>query len=358
MKLRVLFAILAALAFTACQEKEYPVDVPVYTDVDNLVIIDTATTHIGGEYTLKSMSNFTYGIKGMQYGDEVKLRYKATGDLIAWQWGYKYLGILTGQETAEDSARLLISNGRKYEPDTITMGYSTTDQWQLGEWELLVCRGDKSQPLGLFDYSILKLDSLNTSTVNSGIIEIFADGWLNTLPNDGTDPVVVDSLCFVNAETKETVYTMLSPGIDTDNANKAVKVSFEQNLDTLNTGTYILQISRWRDDLKQDLGKFDFFSFRFVEPTFTKNGGVYYINITFDKIDVGDVYWVLYNDGIGAWEDEFIADNFDSEQHIYKIPIPEEHLIDGESYEVEIDKADGQIIYIKGKVTLNMEEVK
>ena len=59
-----------------------------------MVTYDPATANIGGEFTVVSMANFKYGIKGMQDLDEVKLRYTETGELMSWQWGYKYTGIV------------------------------------------------------------------------------------------------------------------------------------------------------------------------------------------------------------------------------------------------------------------------
>ena len=65
MKSKFLYISILALAssFVACEE-EYKVDVPNYTFVDNLVTYDPATANIGGEFTVVSMANFKYGIKG------------------------------------------------------------------------------------------------------------------------------------------------------------------------------------------------------------------------------------------------------------------------------------------------------
>ncbi len=337
MKSKFLYISILALtsSFVACEE-EYKVDVPNYTFVDNLVTYDPATANIGGEFTVVSMANFKYGIKGMQDLDEVKLRYTETGELMSWQWGYKYTGI--------------VDDVRTYDKDTIVMGYNSTDQWKQGKWELLVCRDEQAQVIGTFDCKILKLrqeDAVVTSRVNSGVIQVYADGWLGQN---------VDSLRILDAATREQKISIVSPADENNSSSSAVNVGFTSNL--LKSGKYILQITRWNYGMAQDLAEFDFFSFVYSDKPFSKDeAGNYYINITFDEVVTGDRYAVAYRNNTRGWNANFATTNFDADTQTYRIPIPSSHLIDGENYTVQISKKAGYNVNL-GTVTLNFSDVQ
>lgn len=350
MKLRILSVLLGVLVFTACQEKEYPVDVPVYANVDNLVIIDTATTHIGGEYTVKSIDNFTYGIKGMQYGDEVKLRYQPTGELMSWQWGYKYLGILTGQETAEDSARLLISNGRKYEPDTITLGYSAPDYWKMGKWDLLVCRGSQSQIIGTFDCKVLIMkeeNAVDSSQVNVGNLTIYADGWVEDN----------DSLLFLNQETNKCIYRYKPSLLGINSENGLLIQGLRDSLGV--TGRYLVQVKRWgNDNVKQEIFSFNFFYYDYADPAFTydKANDEWFINIllTEDLISSSTRLKIAYAKGSG-FNYNIEEENYDKGTHVYRIPIPAEGIEDNDGFTVSLDRP---VKLNLGEIPFNADDFK
>lgn len=343
MKLRNLFIPLVIMVMAACQEAEYPVEVPVYADVDNLVTVDKSTTTIGGEYTVKSMDSFTYGIKGMQSTDEVKLRYQQTGELMSWSWGYQYLGILTGHETAEDSAKLLISNGRKYEPDTITVGYNVTDQWKMGKWDLIVCRGSESQVIGTFDCKVLMNDSVDFSRVNGGIIGVYADGW----------QVGEDTFLIVRPDTKEPLLSVQASATSESSSTKVVNLSFVPD-SIAATGTYLLQIKRWGYAMVQDLGTVDFFYYQYATPVFTKDGDDWYINVMLDEVVDGDRFVVGYNNNKKSFTHNISEENFDAETNVYRILIEEKALNDEETYAVMLRKSTYNMNL--GEVTLNMSE--
>lgn len=349
MKLRILFAFLASLALTACQEKEYPVDVPVYSDVDNLVIIDTTKTHIGGEYTVKSIDNFTYGIKGMEYGDEVKLRYQPTGELMSWKWGYKYLGILTGQETAEDSARLLISNGRKYEPDTIVVGYSDSEYWKPGKWDLLVVRASESQVIGTFDCKALILkeeNAVDTSQINVGNLTIFADGWV----------IDSDSLLFFDMETKECAYRYKPSLVGITSENGLLVQDLRDSLGV--TGRYQVQVKRWANEMKQNIFSFDFFYYDYADPAFTydKSNDEWFINVllTEDLITSSTRLKIAYAKGSG-FNYNIEEENYNKETHVYSIPIPAAGVEDNDGFTVSLDRP---VKLNFGEISFNADDFK
>ena len=132
------------------------------------------------------------------------------------------------------------------------MGYNSTDQWKQGKWELLVCRDEQAQVIGTFDCKILKLrqeDAVVTSRVNSGVIQVYADGWLGQN---------VDSLRILDAATREQKISIVSPADENNSSSSAVNVGFTSNL--LKSGKYILQITRWNYGMAQEIAEFDFFS--------------------------------------------------------------------------------------------------
>ena len=86
-------------------------------------------------------------VDGVQQSDEFIVRKTENNEDLYLDWGYKYAGII-GDELGYYQ--------RTYRSDTIMVGLGFKDNWSVGEYDLLLVRGDTYQKLDRFKFCILK----------------------------------------------------------------------------------------------------------------------------------------------------------------------------------------------------------
>lgn len=59
------------------------------------------------------------------------------------------------------------------------VGLGFKDNWTVGEYDLLLVRGDTYQKLDRFKFCVLKDITVDLSQKAAGVIRVAADGWLD-----------------------------------------------------------------------------------------------------------------------------------------------------------------------------------
>lgn len=186
-------------------------------------------------------------VEGVLPTDEFAARNKHTGELTYLEWGYKYAG-LQGDEQGYYQ--------RVYYNDTIMVGLGFADNWQVGEYELLLLRGSAAQTIDTFNFLLLSGIETDDSKVQGGVFSVKAAGW--DVPGTGA---AIDSLELINKATGEVVQKMASSCSGTGDTFEMITFDREGLL----TGDYELWLARWQYGLRQKIGEFAYFNYAFVD---------------------------------------------------------------------------------------------
>lgn len=315
LKFVFLYCVTTAL-LTGCSKEDEVYNSGNLSQVEHIIDYDPATNYKGKhEISIQQSNAIEFNnIEGLQNTDEFIVRYKPDNNDIFLNWGYKYTGIV-GNEDGEYQ--------REYETETVMVGLGFKDDWKTGKYDLLLVRGNEYQVIDEFDFTILYKESIevNTEKVNGGLISVKGDGWMD-IATYGQ----VDSLLFVNKETKQVVFSTPSTYKE-DNQGKSIDYSF--NPETFTTGDYELWVKRWNYNFKQKISDFAFFQYEFVNstPIQKSEDGYYYLEFTLDEFGQDDMYMILdkETDGFIYYEESYLdKNNWNPETKVYRLKIQDQ----------------------------------
>lgn len=286
-------------------------------------------------------------VDGVQQSDEFIVRKAENNEDLYLDWGYKYAGII-GDELGYYQ--------RTYRSDTIMVGLGFKDNWSVGEYDLLLVRGDTYQKLDRFKFCILKDITVDLTQKEGGVIGVVADGWLD-ISTYGS----VDSLEFVNKSTGEIIES-ISSTYQADEAKEYLPVKF--SYEKYPTGEYEMWIKRWDYGFRQKICEFDLFQYAFVnsDPIVKAEDGNYYIQFYVSDFDeTRDTYAIVDTPDQSYYYDDgnLSKANWDPETLIYRLKLDDANWFgrkkDGISFTMQLT-IKGLDITVTGHNKLQLSE--
>lgn len=275
--LSLLLSAAFCLTFAACTD-EYDTVTPSFADGANFIAYNADANYKGPREIVLARSSVIQleNVSGVQTTDEFAVRNKATGEMTYLKWGYEYAG-LVGDENGDYD--------RVYDTSKIQIGLGYYDTWKIGDYELLLIRGEQAQVLDTFRFCILKDVETRDTKVQGGVFEVKAVGWDN--PGAGA---AIDSISIKEKISGRCVYRNASScrGLTDD----FEMIAFDRN--NFDTGNYEVYVTRWNSGLSQKIGEFFYFNYIFVDsdPMKKDDQGRYQLKFKVDRFGEKDNFTV------------------------------------------------------------------
>lgn len=290
---------------TACDDKEDGIN---YRDG-----LASLIEEVSGPVVVTENTSFILKSEGISPNDRLFLRSAENPHIeIAVDWGYSYLGKDENGDYAYDRFQVIVE-------------VEFNDQWQVGEWQVVLQRGNDREVISTVDINVLNLKKepgiesahVNLDDVYKGIIHVYADGWQGK---------GIDYYEFVNNQTNAKLIYDSNVNLDVIEPYHDELISF--NRDSLSTGLYSLFIRRWEYGFRQKICDFDYFKIGFVneDPITKGSNGEYSFDLYIDKIVNGDVLSVGY--GNKGFKETLKEESFNAETQVYRVVVPSAHVKD------------------------------
>lgn len=313
--------------------------------VENIINYNPAENY-KGSYDIILQRNIALEfckVEGVQRTDEFIARNHESGEYTYVDWGYKYAGVQGNEEGYYD---------RVSYNDTILVGLGFSDTWKVGEYDLLLVRGNNYQVIDQFNFLILNNIETDLTQAKGGVLNVKADGW------DIATDVPIDHLEIIQKSTQKVIEKIASAYKGGDGFES---ISFSK--EKFNSGDYELWITRWNYGFRQKICDFNFFKYEFTnsDPMQKDTNGNYYLQFYIDEIKEGDTYTVTTNSPhIGAYIDrnkKLDPANWNSDTKIYTYTLNDDSWMDtmenGMTFSVRLTLSKINIT-VSGSSTLNL----
>ena len=185
---------------------------------------------------------------------------------------------------------------------------SRTDEWSIGEWDLVVRRGEGEDNVGKVNCVLLADKNIEVDTFTD-VINIEASGWSGQS---------VDSLVLVSQDASQ---IKISTGADNEKTPSVIqKFTVQLPKQELSDGNWTLFIERWEFGLKEQLSSFYFVKKGFTDdaPIIADADGKYKVLFKLDKVENDKI--TIISPVSSKRETRTLTDEFfDPETYVYTL---------------------------------------
>lgn len=281
----IILSLLAGLFFYACND-----DTEITYSTADLVSdfkMDKSEVIISQGVAFKAY------LPGIMPSDEIILRKDGVNMYMNWSYPEK----MTATE-----------GELNYIADSVFIMTSRTDEWSIGEWDLVVRRGEGEDNVGKVNCVLLADKNIEVDTFTD-VINIEASGWSGQS---------VDSLVLVSQDASQ---IKISTGADNEKTPSVIqKFTVQLPKQELSDGNWTLFIERWEFGLKEQLSSFYFVKKGFTDdaPIIADADGKYKVLFKLDKVENDKI--TIISPVSSKRETRTLTDEFfDPETYVYTL---------------------------------------
>ena len=201
-----------------------------------------------------------------------------------------------------------------YDPEHVFITTSRTDEWSVGEWDLIVRRDKEEENVGKINCVLLADKEIDVDTY-ADLLNIKASGWSGQS---------VDSLVFVSQDFRQ---VKVATGADDEKLPAVIQnLQIQLPKDFLSDGTWKLFIERWEFGLKEELTTFEFIKKGFLDdaPITADADGKYKVFFKLDQVKEKEDKISIISPITTKKETRTLSNEFfDPDTHIYTLVLDE-----------------------------------
>ena len=201
-----------------------------------------------------------------------------------------------------------------YDPEHVFITTSRTDEWSVGEWDLIVRRDKEEDNVGKINCVLLADKEIDVDTY-ADLLNIKASGWSGQS---------VDSLVFVSQDFRQ---VKVATGADDEKLPAVIQnLKIQLPKDFLSDGTWKLFIERWEFGLKEELTTFEFIKKGFLDdaPITADADGKYKVFFKLDQVKEKEDKISIISPITTKKETRTLSNEFfDPDTHIYTLVLDE-----------------------------------